>query len=239
MIDSTNYDERYVGNHPLPELLECENGRKVESSVDWETIRRSEVLNLFESQVYGIAPSNQVTLNHEVVFTDTNALNGLAIRQEIHIYSSENKTGTRIDLQLYTPKNTTIPVPTFLGCNFNGNHAVDPNPEIPINHRWMRTALDEKNVVNHSATEFSRGSESSRWPLELIISNGFGAATFYYGDVEPDHAQCFCVIRRNVTRCNRINVYTFASPLVGQCFRYTCNTMLTCRICRYVDSALK
>ena len=97
MIDSTNYDERYVGNHPLPELLECENGTKVESPLDWETIRRSELLNLFESQVYGITPSNQVTLNHEVVFTDTNALNGLAIRQEIHIYSSENKTGTRID----------------------------------------------------------------------------------------------------------------------------------------------
>jgi hypothetical protein len=189
MIDSTNYDERYVGNHPLPELLEYENGTKVGSSWDWETIRRTELLNLFESQVYGKAPSNLGTLNHEVMFTDANALNGLAIRQEIHIYSGENKTGIRIDLQLYTPKNSSVPVPTFLGCNFNGNHAVDPNPEIPINHRWMRTAPDEKNVVNHCATEFSRGSESSRWPLELIISNGFGVATFYYGDVEPDHAQ--------------------------------------------------
>jgi hypothetical protein len=57
MIDSTNYDERYVGNHPLPELLECENGTKVGNSSDWEAIRRTELLNLFESQAYGKAPS--------------------------------------------------------------------------------------------------------------------------------------------------------------------------------------
>jgi hypothetical protein len=189
MIDSTNYDERYVGNHPLPELLECENGTKVKSSSDWETNRRTELLSLFESQVYGKAPLDDVELNHKVVFTESNALNGLAIRQEIHIYLGDSDSSTRIDLQLYTPKNSSAPVPVFLGCNFNGNHAVDPSPDIPINHRWMRSALEEKNVVNHYATEDSRGSESSRWPLEMIIGKGFAVATFYYGDVEPDHAE--------------------------------------------------
>jgi hypothetical protein len=90
---------------------------------------------------------------------------------------------------LYAPKHAVHQVPIFLGCNFNGNHAVDPNPEIPINHRWMRNTVDEKNVVNHYATESSRGSESSRWPLRTIIEKGFAVATFYYGDVEPDHGE--------------------------------------------------
>lgn len=187
MIDSTNYDERYAGNLPLPEVLICEDGSKVSDSTQWMSQRRSEILSLFESQLFGKAPSTELEISHQVVFTDSNALNGSAIRQEIYIYIGDDKNGTRIDLQLYTPKNTAHPAPLFLGCNFNGNHAVDPDPKIPMNHRWMRNTIDKKSVVDNHATEFSRGFESSRWPLETIIRKGFAVATFYYGDVEPDH----------------------------------------------------
>lgn len=188
MNESANYDESLVGNLPLPELLICADGTRVNDSTHWISQRRSEILSLFESQLYGKAPSTKLAISRQVVSTDTSALNGLATRQEIHIYVGDDKNGTRIDLQLYTPKKTAHPVPLFLGCNFNGNHAVDPDPKIPINHRWMRNTVDEKSVVNHYATESSRGSESSRWPLETIIRKGFAVATFYYGDVEPDHA---------------------------------------------------
>jgi hypothetical protein len=46
----------------------------------------------------------------------------------------------------------------------------------------------EKNIVDHKATEATRGTESSRWPLEMILKAGFAVATAYYGDIEPDHA---------------------------------------------------
>ena len=187
MNESTNYDESLVGAIELPEILICEDGSKVSDSTQWLSHRRSEILGLFESQVYGKAPANNLAISHQVVFTDTDALNGLAIRQEIHIFVGDDKDGTRIDLQVYTPKDSAHPVPLFLGCNFNGNHAVDADSKIPINQRWMRNSVDEKSVVNHHATESSRGSESSRWPLEMIINHGFGVATFYYGDVEADH----------------------------------------------------
>jgi hypothetical protein len=42
--------------------------------------------------------------------------------------------------------------------------------------------------VDNRATEASRGNESSRWPLEMIIGQGCAVATYYYGDIEPDHA---------------------------------------------------
>lgn len=187
MIDSPNYDEKSVGNLLLPEVLTCEDGTKVSDPTQWMSHRRPEILSLFESALYGKAPVNELAIIHQVVSTDNNALNGLAIRQEIHIYVGDDKNGTRIDLQLYTPKNAAHPVPIFLGCNFNGNHAVDPDPKISINQRWIRNTIDEKSVVDNHATEFSRGSESSRWPLETIIRKGFAVATFYYGDVEPDH----------------------------------------------------
>ena len=187
MNDSPNYDESKVGNHPLPELFVCEDGTIVKDASEWTTKRRLEILRIFESEVYGKAPTTGFTINHKVISTDNNALNGLAIRQEIHIYLSANDESLRIDLQLYTPKNAEHPVPVFLGCNFKGNHAVDPDTSIPINTRWMADSLDGTSVVNNCATEYSRGSESSRWPIEQIIRSGFGLATFYYGDIEADH----------------------------------------------------
>jgi len=137
MNDSPNYDESKVGNHPLPEILLCEDGTIVKDTSEWTTKRRLEILRIFESEVYGKAPKTESMNSHKVISTDNNVLNGLAIRQEIHIYLSTGDDSIRIDLQLYTPKDVEHPVPIFLGCNFKGNHAVDPDSSIPINTRSM------------------------------------------------------------------------------------------------------
>jgi hypothetical protein len=41
-------------------------------------------------------------------------------------------------------------------------------------------------VVDHRATEASRGNQATRWPLETIVDAGCALATFYYGDIDPD-----------------------------------------------------
>ena len=44
----------------------------------------------------------------------------------------------------------------------------------------------KQGVFDHQATEQSRGADASRWPVEMVLENGFGLATAYYGDIDPD-----------------------------------------------------
>jgi hypothetical protein len=187
MIESANYDESKVGDYTLPNSLRCEDGTQVFDVSDWVTKRRPELLEMFAREIYGKASRNQIVIESEVISTDEEALDGIAVRHEIAIFCGGKSNGVRIDLSLYLPKAHSKPVPVFLGCNFNGNHALENSQSIPLNTRWMRNTADEKSVVGNRATEFSRGFESTRWPLQLIIEKGFGVATFYYGDVEADH----------------------------------------------------
>ena len=184
-----NYDEAKVGNLALPDPLLCADGTKVTDAKNWQTKRRAEILRLFETHVYGRSPARPSKLVFEVTKTNPQALGGKATRKEVAIYLTGKKAGPRLDLLLFVPNGVKQPVPAFLGCNFAGNQSVHADPEITLSKSWMRPARDNKNVVNNRATEASRGASASRWPLEMIVSRGYALATYYYGDVEPDHAE--------------------------------------------------
>ena len=64
-----------------------------------------------------------------------------------------------------------------------------PDPGITRSRQWMRP--NGKGVVNNQATESSRGTDSSSWPVEQILARGYALATFYYGDIDPDYDDGF------------------------------------------------
>lgn len=180
-----NYDESKVPAYTLPELLKAEDGTKIDTVELWNTKRRPELLSLFEDHVFGTLPAGKVPLRTKLRSEKKDAINGLAHRREVTVFFSDDDNGPQMDLLIYTPVNAKGSVPTFLGYNFNGNHAIEKDPTLHITESWVRDDK-ELGITDHRANEASRGSEASRWAVEMIIKRGFGLVTIYYGDVDPD-----------------------------------------------------
>jgi hypothetical protein len=184
---ASNFDESKVGPYTLPDPLLSAEGVRVATAAQWKEVRRPQILHLFESQIYGKVPQSISALlpRFQVQSEERQALLGVAVRRQVSILFSDKPGAPRIDLLLYLPVTATgRRVPAFLGLNFRGNHSIDPDPAIALSRQWMRES--GQGVVNHLATESSRGTDASSWPIARIVARGYALATFYYGDVDPD-----------------------------------------------------
>ena len=184
-VPPANYDESKIPPYTLPDPLLTADGKKVTDADAWFQKRRPEILKLFEDQVYGRSPGRPAGMTFAVTSEDKQALQGLAVRKEVTVRFNDQADGPRMHILLYLPAKAQGPVPLFVGLNFNGNHAIHTDPGITRSTTWMR---DDKLgfVVNNRATEKSRGSEASRWAVEMILARGYGVATIYCGDLDPD-----------------------------------------------------
>jgi hypothetical protein len=180
-----NYDESKVPAYQLPDPLLLADGTRVGDAETWMNKRRPEIMRLFETHVYGRSPGRPAGMSFKVISTDERALSGLATRKEITVRFTPREDGPGMDILLYIPNASKKPVPAFLGLNFLGNQAVHSDPRITLSRRWMR-AVNDSGIVDHRATEQSRGKAASRWGVEKILARGFALATIYCGDLDPD-----------------------------------------------------
>ena len=182
-----NYEESKVPDYTLSDPLVRSDGTVVNDVETWKEKRRPEILELFQTHVYGHAPEppGEMTVLRKQVHV--NALNGMATRKQIEIGLPAPENGPSMSVLIYVPNNQPKPVPMFVGLNFYGNHTIHPDTAIWITDSWMRNN-ESMHITDHKATEASRGVREHRWPVEYIISQGYGLATIYYGDIDPDVA---------------------------------------------------
>jgi hypothetical protein len=167
-----NYDESKIPKYTLPDPLKMLDGTKVTTAEQWKTKRRPEVLKLFQTHVYGVSPAPPTErLKHKVYDNDPKALGGKSIRKQVTIYFSSKKDGPKMDLLIYLPAEAKKPVPCFLMLNFKGNHTINPDPGI---------------TINPARTKDKPGTRTNRWAVDMINKRGYGLATIYYGDIDPD-----------------------------------------------------
>ena len=194
-----NYDESKVGEYSLPDPLTLLNGKKVESAEQWRTQRRPEIVKLFEEQVFGKVPESAPQIKVVSAEAEMGVIGGLADRKQIGIQFVRNgMAGPTMHLLLYLPAKRSGPVPVFLGLNFLGNHTVHADPGIERGTVWSLEPRSpdgppnqRRRYISQVGKEEARGQRTGRWQVEKIVNAGFGLATIYYGDIEPDSVQGF------------------------------------------------
>ena len=177
-----NYIESKVPPYQLPDPLLMLDGTRVETAGQWTQKRRAEIHQLFEREMYGRSPGRPEGLHFETLETSAGALGGTAVRKQVRVYFSADKAGPAMDILIYHPP-SSAPVPLFVGLNFQGNHTIHPDPAITITRSWVR---DQAGTANHRADAKGRGVTASRWDVDHILKRGYGLATIYYGDIDPD-----------------------------------------------------
>lgn len=183
-----NYDEAEVGSYTLADPLLLNNGQRVRDAKTWYVKRRPELLQMFEQLQYGHSPGRPAGERFEVVDKGTPALGGKAIRKQVRIYFSREPGWPAIDVLIYLPAAAKKPVPMFLSISFGANSNAAKDPGI-----LARTVWDVKKMTPGKNERIPAPTTPSFAPINIdaLLDAGFGVATFYYGDVDPDSANGF------------------------------------------------
>jgi hypothetical protein len=184
-----NYDESKVGTFTLPDPLTMNNGAPVLTASDWTSLRRPEILKLYESFIYGAGPQWRNMIDH-MRENDNRALGGKALRKQIDLefYNYSNRIDNdptndlKLHLLLYTPADLRKPVPVFLCLSFTGNYADIDDKSVLVYPVW-----DSKTDTLAVPSKVERGT-SHNWKIEEALARGYGVAILNYNDIEPDLA---------------------------------------------------
>jgi hypothetical protein len=156
-----NYDESKVPAIHLPDPFVSEKGKLIQSREDWEKVRRSEILRLFETEVYGQLPKDFDEISFEVVKENQNPFPEAADLEEVNITVSRNGKNHSMRINFFLPKNQKGPFPVILVVNYL--------PKYPAGK-----LVDE-----------------AFWPVRELISRGFATASFHAETVAQDDAKTF------------------------------------------------
>ncbi len=173
-----NYDEAKVGEYTLIDPLTLNNGKRVKDAKTWWTKRRPEIEAIFEAEQYGRDPGRPAEESFDVTDKGTPALNGKAIRKQVTISFSKDPTWPKIHLLIYLPAAATKPVPMFFTINFGAIQSAVDDPGI--------TPIEVWDPRTNKKTLPPPGRGFGRINIEPLLDAGFGVATYYYGDVDPD-----------------------------------------------------
>lgn len=187
-------EESEVPRFELPDILQAPHGQTIRTAQDWEAIARPQLLEKFETFVYGrtprvpilfpnggaadIGPADAVRMSVEAAESEE-VFGGKAVLRQARLRFTRGDLEASFDVLLVLPARPSGPVPTIVALNFWGNHTVDPHPAIRL----------APPIPGMEARE--RGSHAHRWNPEYLIDRGYGVATAFRGEIAPDNCGHF------------------------------------------------
>jgi hypothetical protein len=174
-----NFDEAKVPSYTLPDPLAMRSGERVRDARMWTDRRRPEILEMYRAEMFGRSAAAPAKLDYEVESV-AKALDGKAVRKLITIRNGS----LPMHVLLYLPAGLGKPAPVFVAVGFSGNQTVAIDPSVQLAEEWGRNP--QRQYEKHQAGEESRGRSAQQWQLAQILAHGYGLATVYCADLEPD-----------------------------------------------------
>jgi hypothetical protein len=164
--NAANYDESKAVIFPnLPALLTTKDGLKVSSKKMWERVRRPELFEEFDREIYGRVPSNTPKVQWVVVSTKDDKVGNTDVTvqklQGIVDNSIFPSIEVKMDLTLTLPKQSLKPVPVIVELSFVFPAGMRPPvvPNAPVEPTWQ----------------------------EQVVSRGWGFATIIPTSIQADN----------------------------------------------------
>ena len=182
--NAANYDPAKANPLPdLPELLVTKNGQKVTTAEQWWKVRRPEIVEDFEREVFGRVQKNVPKVTWTVVTQATDRVVGtlpVAAKQLVGNVDNSACPSIKVGIQmtLVTPANAKGPVPVLMmfGGGFGGTGFPRRAGEPPPTNRF-------------GAFGGGPGGGSNAGPssTEMLIAAGWGYATIVPNSIQADN----------------------------------------------------
>jgi hypothetical protein len=172
-----NYTEAKVGEYSLPDLVTLANGAKVTDAKTWNEKRRPEILKLIEENQYGRAPQRPASMTFDVFDKGTPAFEGKALRKQVTIYFTKDKSNNYVDVLIYLPAAARGPVPLLLQVGYGPNNVAVNEAGVKVGRAW--------NAQTKTRTSGETGRRGNLNVLQMV-ERGYGIAVFNYSDIDPD-----------------------------------------------------
>ncbi len=167
--NAANRDEDKVNKYTLPDPLVLKNGKKIKNATEWLQKRRPEIVEDFESEIYGRLPKNIPNVTWKVISVKDTVVGNLPIREKTLLGVVDNSAypslKVEIELQLATPLNAPKAVPVVMEFGFI------------------------RSPFGNNATTVPQGLGASGEPTwkEQLISRGWGYAIIVPSSIQADN----------------------------------------------------
>lgn len=164
--NAANTDEAKATTYDnLPDPLVFNNGDTVRTAEEWKTVRRAEIMELFDKEIYGRIPENIPVVNWEVVSVKDTMDGAYPVKIKYLTGHVDNSAfpgiSVEIDLVIGTPAHSKTAVPVITEFGFN----------------WSAAQL----------ARFRRRPQAGLSWQQQLLARGWGYAILVPGSIQADN----------------------------------------------------
>jgi hypothetical protein len=163
--NAANTDEAKAKTYDmLPDVLVCNNGDTVRTASEWESVRRAEIVELFDREIYGKIPAGVPEVTWETVNVKDTMDGAYPVKIKCLIGHVDNSSfpeiSVDIELVIGIPSNSKKPVPVITEFGFN----------------WSPAQL----------ARFRRRPQAGPTWKQQLLAKGWGYAVLVPGSIQAD-----------------------------------------------------